>query len=208
MLTGAGEKAFCAGGDLGAPSGDGFLAMHQDRGAFADLLCLFRKLKTPTVAAVNGMSLGGGFGITLACDFAVTYKEAKLGTPEVRRGLFPMMIGRLIYETLPRRAANEIIMLGQTFNGERALVLDVVNRCVDAQNEVLPTALELAVQLAAQSPAALALGKPAMNAQRDMPHDIALSFLRDQLSLNLMTEDAAEGITSFFEKRDPKFTGR
>jgi hypothetical protein len=101
VLTGAGEKAFCAGGDLGAPSGEGFLGMHEDRGAFAELLKTFRHMKTPSVAAVNGMALGGGFGLVLACDLAVASLTAELGTPEVKRGLFPMMIARLIYEQLP-----------------------------------------------------------------------------------------------------------
>jgi enoyl-CoA hydratase/carnithine racemase len=207
VITGAGEKAFCAGGDLGAPSGEGFLGMHEDRGAFASLLKTFRRMKTPTVAAVNGMALGGGFGILLACDLAVASSEAALGTPEIKRGLFPMMISRLIYEQLPRRAANELVLLGEKVSGERALELGIVNRTVPAA-EVRAAALELAARVASHSPAAMGLGRRAIYRQMDMPFSAAMDHLHDQLTLNLQTEDAAEGISAFFEKRDPKWSGR
>lgn len=207
VVTGAG-KAFCAGGDLGGGSdADGFLGLHEERGGFAELLRTFRRLGTPTVAAVNGMALGGGFGLVLACDLAVAADGAELGTPEVKRGLFPMMIGRLVYEILPRRAANELVLLGGKLDGRRAAELGAVNRSVAAE-EVLPAALDYARRLAALSPAVLALGRRALNRQLDMPFDAALSHLHDQLTLNLQTEDAAEGVAAFFEKREPSFKGR
>jgi len=207
VVTGAGDKAFCAGGDLGAPSGEGFLAMHEDRGAFVALLTALRFSTKPTIAAVNGLALGGGFGIVLGCDLAVAAVDAELGTPEVKRGLFPMMIARLIYETLPRRAANELVLMGEKVSGARAVDLGIVNRVVD-KKDVLTAALDLATTIAALSPAALSLGRRAMMRQLDMPFDVALPYLRDQLTLNLQTEDAAEGVSAFFEKRDPHFTGR
>lgn len=207
VLTGAGE-AFCAGGDLGGGSqADGFLGLHEERGAFANLLRTFRGLGTPTVAAVNGMALGGGFGLVLACDLAIAAEDARLGTPEVRRGLFPMMIGRLVYEVLPRRLANELVLLGESLNGKRAAELGVVNRAVSSA-EVRAEGLALAARLARLSPAVLALGRRALNRQLDMPHDAALSYLHDQLTLNLQAEDAAEGVAAFFEKREPVFKGR
>lgn len=208
VLTGAGDSTFCAGGDLGgSPQADSFLGLHEERGAFADLLRTFRHLGTPIIAAVNGMALGGGFGLVLACDLAVASADARLGTPEVQRGLFPMMIGRLVYEILPRRVANELVLLGDSVNGERAAQLGIVNRAVPA-SQVMDEALALAGRLARLSPAVLKLGRRALNRQLDMPHDVALSYLHDQLTLNLQTEDAAEGITAFFEKRDPEFKGR
>lgn len=207
VITGAGEKAFSAGGDLGAPAGDGFLGMHEERGAFAELLKTFRRLKTPTVAAVNGMALGGGFGLVLACDLAVASSEASLGTPEIKRGLFPMMIGRLVYETLPRKAANELVLFGECIDAERAREIGAVNRVV-APGEVRAAALKLAGRIASLSPAVLGLGRRALYRQLDMPHDAALDHLHDQLTLNLQMEDAAEGVTAFFEKRDPVWKGR
>lgn len=207
VLHGTGEKAFCAGGDLGMPSGDGFLGMHDDRGRFAQLLGTFRKIKTPTIAAVNGMALGGGFGLVLACDLAVAADSATFGTPEVKRGLFPMMIGRLIYEVLPRKSANELVLLGERISAQAAADLGVVNRVVES-DALLPETIQMAARIAQLSPAVLGLGRRALNRQLDMPHDAALSHLHDQLTLNTQLEDAAEGVTAFFEKRDPKFQGR
>jgi enoyl-CoA hydratase len=207
VITGAGDKAFCAGGDLGGAAGDGFADMHFSRRAFADLLRTFRSMRTPTVAAINGLALGGGFGLALSTDLAVAADDAPLGTPEVKRGLFPMMIARLIYEVLPRRAANELVFLGERVSGARAVELGIVNKVVP-KAEVLGAALDYADRLANLSSAVLSLGRRAVYQQMDMPFDSALAHLHDALTLNLQTEDAAEGITAFFEKREPEWKGR
>lgn len=210
VITGA-EKAFCAGGDLsgggGGPQGDGFFEQHKERGAFADLLLTMRKMAKPIVAAVNGLALGGGFGVVLACDLAVAADDAELGTPEVKRGLFPMMIAALIYEQLPRKAANELVLLGGKVSGQRAVDMGIVNRVVP-RAEVMTSSLETARQLAALSPSVLSLGKRAITQQLDMPFEQKLAFLRDQLTLNLHLEDAAEGVAAFLQKREPKWSGR
>lgn len=213
VLTGAGDpadqkRAFCAGGDLGGGlQGDGFLQQHQERGAFAELLVTMRRLATPTVAAVNGLALGGGFGLVLACDLAVAADDARMGTPEVKRGLFPMMIARLIYEQLPRKAANALVLLGDEVQGARAVDLGIVN-AVGPAARVLDDALALAARIAALSPAVLGLGRRAVHRQLDMPFEAALDHLRDQLTLNIQLEDAAEGIGAFLQKRDPAWKGR
>jgi enoyl-CoA hydratase len=208
VITGAGEKAFCAGGDLGGGmAGDGFLQQHVERGAFADLLVALRRTAKPWVAAVNGVAMGGGFGLVLACDFAVAADDARMGTPEVKRGLFPMMIARLIYEQLPRRHANELVLLGEEVQGARAVEIGVVNKVVP-KGEVLDAALAYATRLAALSPSVLGLGRRAVNRQLDMPFDAALDHLRDQLTLNIQLEDAAEGIGAFLQKREPQWKGR
>jgi enoyl-CoA hydratase/carnithine racemase len=212
VLTGAGDpadakSAFCAGGDLSGPQGDGFFAQHKDRGAYAELLLAMRRLSKPIVAAVNGLALGGGFGLVLAADLAVAADDADLGTPEVKRGLFPMMIAALIYEQLPKKSANELVLLGGKVNGARAVELGMVNKVV-ARVDVLRDALLYAVQLASLSPSVLQLGKRAIAQQQDMPFEQKLWFLRDQLTLNIQLEDAAEGVAAFLQKREPKWTGR
>lgn len=210
IITGA-DKAFCAGGDLSGggsgPQGDGFFEQHKERGAFADLLLALRKMAKPTVAAVNGLALGGGFGVVLACDLAVAADDAELGTPEVKRGLFPMMIAALIYEQLPRKAANELVLLGGKVSGARAVEMGIVNSVVP-RADVVTSALETARQLASLSPSVLALGKRAITQQLDMPFEQKLAFLRDQLTLNLHLDDAAEGVAAFLQKRAPKWSGR
>lgn len=214
VLTGAGDttqgdkQVFCAGGDLqGGLQGDGFLAQHFARGGFAELLLTMHRLRTPTVAAVNGHALGGGFGLVLACDLAVAADTARLGTPEVKRGLFPMMITALIDEVLPRKAAMELMLLGGEISGQRAVELGVVN-VVCPTSDVRERALAFAAQIASMSPSVLKLGRRAITAQRDMPFEQKLLFLRDQLTLNLHLEDAAEGIAAFIEKRAPTWSGR
>ena len=211
VLTGAGEgdkQAFCAGGDLGGGLvGDGFFEQHLARGAFAELLLVLRRMKRPTVAGVNGLALGGGFGLVLSCDLAIAADDARMGTPEVKRGLFPMMIAAVIDEVLPRKAAMELMLLGGEVQGARAVELGVVNRVVPRE-AVRAECASLAHRLAALSPAVLALGKRAVSLQRDMPFEQKLAFLRDQLTLNLQLEDAAEGVGAFIEKREPQWKGR
>ncbi len=207
VITGAGEKAFCAGGDLGSVAGEGFLGMHDARHGFVDLLRAFRDIGTPTVCAAQGHALGGGFGILLSCDLAVAAEEATFGTPEVKRGLFPMMIAPLVYEAMPRRVAHGLVLLGDRLTGAQCADLSVVNRAVP-QADVLETALELAMKLAALSPSVLSLGRKAVYRQFDMPFHTAVDHMHGQLTLNLQTEDAAEGVMAFMQKREPSWTGR
>ena len=213
VLTGAGDphskgSAFCAGGDLGGgPRGDGFFEQHQERGAFAELLLQFRRMSKPVVAAVNGIAMGGGFGLVLACDLAVVADDCVMGTPEIKRGLFPMMIAALMYEQLPRKQANELALLGGTVGGARAVQLGIVNHVV-ARVDVVKEAFAYADQIAAFSPSVMQLGKRAIAQQHDMPFEQKLMFLRDQLTLNVHLEDAAEGITAFLQKREAKWSGR
>lgn len=212
VVTGApspdGKPTFCAGGDLAGMTGDiGFYEQHLARGGFAELLLTFRRLRTPTIAAVDGIALGGGFGLVLACDLAIGADDARLGTPEVKRGLFPMMIAALIDEVLPKKQAMELMLCGGEIDGRRAVELGVVNRSVPS-SRVLDEAKQLASTVALQSSAVLALGKRAVHQQRDMPFEQKLMFLRDQLTLNLQLDDAAEGVAAFVGKRAPVWKGR
>ncbi len=207
VLTGAGDKAFCAGGDLSPPAGEGLLGLHEGRRAFAELLADMTRLGKPVVGAARGHALAGGFGLLLACDLVVARRDARYGTPEVKRGLFPMMIISVLLRTLGRRRTLELVLSGRELDGETLAHWGAANYVVEA-DEVLPKARELATELASLSPAVLALGRRALFCAEDMPLPQQLEYLRSQLTINTLLEDAAEGITAFFEKREPKWTGR
>ncbi len=208
VLTGNGS-AFCAGGDLadGMGADDGFLAAHGDRGRFGDLLAAVPAHRCPVIAALNGDALGGGCGLAAACDLVVADPQARLGTPEIRLGLFPWIILAALQRDVPRKPLMELVLTGGKLSAAEAQRLNLVNR-VSAPGEALTEAIELAQRIAARSPAVLAMGKRAFHHIADQPYHEALAYMHTQLSLNLMTEDALEGITAFLQKRDPQWKGR
>ena len=207
VLTGAGQRVFCAGGDLGSLEGDGFLAGHEGRRAYGRLLLSLQSVAKPTVARLNGHALAGGLGLVLACDLAVASQDAALGTPEIDRGLFPMMVMALLQRHLGRKRALELVLGGGRITAAQAQEWGLVNRVVPPAELDRATA-ELAGLLAGKSQAVLALGRRSFFTAEDLPLAQAVEFLAAQLSLNVLTEDAAEGVTAFLEKRPPTWRDR
>ena len=211
VLTGAGEQAFCAGGDLGgglgtAPEG-GLPARLADTGAYAELLIDLAHLGKPVVARLNGDALGGGVGLMLACDLVVAADDASVGLPEVGVGLWPMMVTALLVRHVGRKTAAELMLLGEKHSTTAAKALGLINRVVP-RDELDATTAKLAKGLAARSPAVLKMGLDALAQTADLPFENALFALRDRLALNTMLEDAAEGITAFVQQRRPEWKGR
>lgn len=202
VLTGAGTRVFCAGGDLGGMTGDGFLAGHEGRRGYGLLLQRFQQVTKPTVARINGHALAGGLGLVLACDLAVASADAGFGTPEIDRGLFPMMVMALLQRHLGRKRALELVLTGDRLTAQQALEWGLVNRVVPAA-ELDAATDALAAKLSGKSAAILALGRRAFFTAEDLPLGPAVEFLSSQLSLNVLAEDAAEGVTAFLEKRAP-----
>ncbi len=201
-VTGAGDRAFCSGADLGAGGGgEGMLS------GFARLIKRLAAYPKPTVARVNGACLAGGMGVMLACDIVIAAEHAVFGTPEVNVGLFPMIVGALMFRNLPRKKAMEMALLGGRFTAREALEMGFVNRVAPSESldrevgEVLKT-------LVSRSPIGLRLGKEAFYAVMDMPFERAVDFLSQKLVEVASTEDAVEGITAFLQKRDPVFKGK
>ena len=208
VLTSSHEKVFSAGGAL-----DQFAAelplVHKHFGTerLPRLFKTVMQLGKPTICAANGHVLAGALGLALACDLIVAKDSATFGTPEINIGVFPFMIMALIYRNVPRKKTNELLLLGDRISAEEAHRIGIVNRVV-AADDFDAAVDEWATRLAAKSPLLMKLGKDAMYRQLDMPFEEALDFLRAQLSIAFTTEDIQEGVKAFFEKREPKWTGR
>ncbi len=204
VVTGAGDRAFCSGADLGGDFGDAGTDVLAGYAALITRLATFPK---PTVARINGHCLAGGTGFMLGCDIVIARDTARFGTPEVNVGLFPMMIGALIFRNVPRKKAMEMVLLGEKMTAVQALEMGLVTRVVPEETFEDEVASVVA-QLVEKSPIGMKIGKTAFAAAESMPLGEAVKFLSGKLAEVAVTRDAAEGITAFIEKRKPNFTGR
>jgi enoyl-CoA hydratase len=208
VLASSHEKVFSSGANLGSFGADApTVHKHFASERFLELFKLIGELGKPTIVAANGHVLAGSLGIALACDLIVAKEGAGFGTPEINVGLFPFMIMALIYRNVPRKRTNEMLLLGERLTAEEAREAGIVNKVVPA-DEFDAAVDEWATKLASKSPLIMRLGKDAMWRQMDMPLAEALDYLRSQLTIELSTEDAIEGVTAFFEKREPTWKGR
>ena len=208
VLTGAGDRAFCAGADLGGFDAEATeVEKHLERAGFVEMFTTIERLGKPIVACLNGHALAGGLGLALSCDLVVAADTAGLGTPEINVGLWPMMVMAIINRNLPRKRAMELYMTGDRIDAARALEWGLVNRVVPAA-EVRQAAHELAVRLAGKSPLIMRLGRDAFYTVDGMAYEPALRYLQSQLTVVTLSDDATEGVSAFLQKREPDFKGR
>jgi len=207
VLRSSHERTFSSGANLAGFAADTAL-VHKHFGSerFVGVFRLIGELGKPTLCVARGHVLAGALGIALACDLIVAGESASFGTPEIDVGAFPFMIMALIYRNVPRKKANEMLLLGERLDAQQALQAGIVNRVV-ADAELQAVVDEWAGRLAGKSPVIMRLGKEAMRRQLDMPLDDALDYLRAQLTLAMSTQDIVEGVSAFFEKREPVWKG-
>lgn len=209
IITGAGDKAFCAGADLASFDADvPELARHHGRHGFVDLFLLMQELGKPLLGRINGHALAGGFGLACSCDLLVAVESATFGTPEINVGVWPAMIQAVLARNLPRKVVLEMALLGERWSAAQLKEVGLVNRVAAGQGELDEITGELARSLAKKSPAVLRLGRDSFYRQQDMEFRAALEYLQAQLSLVTLSEDAREGVRAFFEKREPDFKGQ
>jgi enoyl-CoA hydratase len=208
VLASSHEKIFSAGGNLGGFAADVPTAhKYIATSAFPDVFKALGELGKPSIVAASGHVLAGALGIAMAADLIIAKEGAGFGTPEINVGLFPFMIMALIYRNVGRKKTTEMLLLGERMSAEEAREAGIVNKVVPA-GEFDEAVADWAAKLASKSPLIMRMGKDAMWRQMDMPLADSLDYLRSQLTIELTTEDAVEGVTAFFEKRDPEWKGR
>ena len=203
VLTGAGDRAFCAGADLtGMADGAGYAALHDARGQLAGLFRDVWELGKPVVARVRGYALAGGFGLACACDLVVCSDDAQFGTPEIDVGLWPHMITVPLTRSMPPKKALELMMTGRRVDAAEAERIGFVLRVVPPA-ELDAAVAELTSTLVAKPPATMKLGRDSFYGAWDAAADEAFRMLHPLLTVTASTEEAAEGIAAFSEKRPP-----
>ncbi len=208
VVTGAGERVFCSGADLAqmAPDATG-LEQHEGRGLLRDVVLAMRACPVPVVARVQGLCLAGGVGLALGCDIVLASSHTQFGLPEVNLGLWPFMVSALLARHVSPKRALDLMVSGERINAQQAQGAGLVSRVFDAASFDADVDAYLA-RLAAAAPVAVRLGKAAFQAVEETALAPALEAMQAQLSLLTTTNDVAEGLTAFFEKRPPRWSGR
>ncbi|GAA4326053.1 enoyl-CoA hydratase/isomerase family protein [Pigmentiphaga soli] len=205
VVTGAGDKAFCAGADL--QTGTSFEFDYATPSLpFANLLRAAHAATVPLVARVNGACMAGGMGLLAMCDMAVAAEHAIFGLPEVKVGVFPMQVLSCLQRIVPSRALYELCLTGEPVDARQAQAIGLVNHLAPAQ-ELDARVDWLVGRLADKSPAAIRRGRYAMRRIEAMSFEESISFTESQIGLVSMTKDAREGLLAFREKRKPVWTG-
>jgi enoyl-CoA hydratase/carnithine racemase len=206
LVSSAGEKVFCSGADLVAmaPNATG-LEVHEGRGLLREVVLAMRDCPLPVVASVQGLCLAGGVGLVMGCDIVLASENAAFGLPEVDLGLWPFMVSALLGRHVSPKRAMERMLSARRVPAREALEMGLISRVVEdlpAETDALVTAL------ASKPPVAVRLGKKAFFAAMDSSLEAGLEAMQAQLSLLNTTEDAAEGVGAFLEKRKPEWKGR
>lgn len=204
VITGVGDRAFCAGADL--QSGQSFKFDYSEPYAhFANLLRIARQSNVPMVARINGACMAGGMGLMAMCDLVVAHPKAIFGLPEVKVGVFPAQVLSVLGHLLPRRVLARMCITGEPISAEQALRYDLVNSVDEDLDAGVQRLLD---QMLDKSPAAIRRGLYTMKKTEAMSFEESIAFTESQIALFALTDDAAEGQRAFREKRQPVWSGR
>ena len=201
LLSSSGDKVFCSGADLAVMSGDG------SRGGVRRVVEAMRACPAPVVVRVQGLCLAGGVGLVLGADLAVAADTAEFGLPEVNVGLWPFMVSVLLAQHVSPKVAMDLMLTGRRMAAAEALAVGLVSRVVPADGLDHHVEVLLAT-IAGKAPLAVQQGKQAFQGLLDAGTAEALTAMEAQLTLLSRTDDAAEGIAAFRERREPRWTGR
>ncbi len=204
VLTGAGEKAFCAGADLSEGTRTFEAGPEDPTTRFGRLARAVRRCPVPLIARVNGACVAAGMGLLGLCDLAVAAEHARFGLPEVKVGVFPMQVLVLLRSMMHQRHIAELCLTGELIDAQRAARMGLVNEIAAAS--ALDARIEALVEkLKAASPSAVRRGKLVMFAMQQMSFEAALSYAEAQIGLAARSADAEEGLAAFAEKRKPRW---
>ena len=206
VLTGAGDKTFCAGADLQPGTGFAF-DLSKPNVDYADMLRTAYHASLPTIARINGTCIAGGIGLLCMADMAIAADHVQFGLPEVKVGVFPMQVLSMLRHLVPPRLIREWCITGEPFGAAAAHAAGLLNYVVPASE--LDSKLEwLIARIVDKSPTAIRRGKYAMRAIAAMSFEESLAHMEGQIALLTMTDDAKEGLAAFNEKRKPNWTGK
>ncbi len=208
VLTGSGEKAFVAGADINEMAGLDLVGINKMNKVSRAVFSQIENATKPVIAALNGMALGGGFELALACDLRISSEKAKFAFPEVGLGIIPGGGGtQRLQKIVGQGVAKELLYFGDMFDAAKALELHIVNEVVPV-DEVLSTAKEWAKKLASKPPVALQMLKLAVNTGSNTDIESGLIIESACFGNAFSTEDRKEGLNAFVEKRKPVYAGR
>jgi enoyl-CoA hydratase/carnithine racemase len=208
VLSGAGEKAFCAGADLkGAGERGTTLQARESFGGLPRILEAIARMRTPVIAQVHGWALAGGCGLAVGCDLVVASEDAQFGLPEIKIGVLPLIVMAPILRAAGRKRGLLMVLSGEPVTAREAFEMGLVSAVVP-RGELEAKTTALARTLASYSPTAVGIAKEAAATIQDLDYAKSLRYLRELTTLVFMSDDAKEGIAAFFEKRPPEWKGR
>ena len=205
ILTGVGQKAFCAGADLSNGAAVFADTLNEPTTDFGQLARSVRALGIPVIGRVNGDCVAGGMGLMALCDLVIASENARFGLPEGKVGVFPMQVLVYLRHMIHPRHVNELCLTGELIGAQRALSMGIANDVVP-YDELDTKVNDMVRRMASMSPVALRRGKYAISAMESLGFHEALAFAETQITLASRTDDAREGLAAFNEKRKPRWT--